>query len=425
MGATLTVDGKTIELKTLTGSEGEKAIDIKPLRASTGYITLDPGYLNTGACESSITFIDGEKGILRYRGIPIDQLAEKSSFMDVAYLLVEGRLPTQAELASFTKEIQSHSDIPAALEQMVKAFPKDAHPMAMLSAMTCSLSTFYTDSLDPKNPAEVELAVKRLMGHLPVIAALGYRHSQGLPFQPSNPSLDYTSNFLQMMFSQPGEAYVVDEDVAKILDTLLVLHADHEQNCSTTSVRVVGSSLANLYASISSGVCALWGPLHGGANQEVLEMLQQIADDGCDVDKYVALARDKNSSFRLMGFGHRVYKNYDPRAKVLGEMSAKVLDKLNVQDPLLDIARKLEKVALSDAYFKERNLYPNVDFYSGIIYRALGIPVNMMTVMFALGRLPGWISQWKESLKMGIPISRPRQIYTGETERAFVPVSER
>ncbi len=425
MSATLTVDGKTIELRTLVGSEGEKAIDIKPLRANTGYITLDPGYLNTGACESSITFIDGEKGILRYRGIPIDQLAEKSSFMDVAYLLVEGRLPSQAELASFTKEIQSHSDIPAALEQMVKAFPRDAHPMAMLSAITCSLSTFYTDSLDPKNPAEVELAVKRLMGHLPVIAALGYRHSQGLPFQPSNPNLDYTSNFLQMMFSKPGEAYVVDQDVAKILDTLLVLHGDHEQNCSTTSVRVVGSSLANLYASISAGICALWGPLHGGANQEVLEMLQQIADDGCDVDKYVALARDKNSNFRLMGFGHRVYKNYDPRAKVLGEMSAVVLSKLKVQDPLLEIARKLEQVALSDSYFKERNLYPNVDFYSGIIYRALGIPVNMMTVMFALGRLPGWISQWKESLKMGIPISRPRQVYTGETERAFVPVSER
>jgi citrate synthase len=425
MSATLTVDGKTIELRTLVGSEGEKAIDIKPLRANTGYITLDPGYLNTGACESSITFIDGEKGILRYRGIPIDQLAEKSSFMDVAYLLVEGRLPSQAELASFTKEIQSHSDIPAALEQMVKAFPRDAHPMAMLSAITCSLSTFYTDSLDPKNPAEVELAVKRLMGHLPVIAALGYRHSQGLPFQPSNPNLDYTSNFLQMMFSKPGEDYVVDQDVAKILDTLLVLHGDHEQNCSTTSVRVVGSSLANLYASISAGICALWGPLHGGANQEVLEMLQQIADDGCDVDKYVALARDKNSNFRLMGFGHRVYKNYDPRAKVLGEMSAVVLSKLKVQDPLLEIARKLEQVALSDSYFKERNLYPNVDFYSGIIYRALGIPVNMMTVMFALGRLPGWISQWKESLKMGIPISRPRQVYTGETERAFVPVSER
>jgi len=263
------------------------------------------------------------------------------------------------------------------------------------------------------------------MGHLPVIAALGYRHSQGLPFQPSNPNLDYTSNFLQMMFSKPGEDYVVDEDVAKILDTLLVLHGDHEQNCSTTSVRVVGSSLANLYASISAGICALWGPLHGGANQEVLEMLQQIADDGCDVDKYVALARDKNSNFRLMGFGHRVYKNYDPRAKVLGEMSAVVLSKLKVQDPLLEIARKLEQVALSDSYFKERNLYPNVDFYSGIIYRALGIPVNMMTVMFALGRLPGWISQWKESLKMGIPISRPRQVYTGETERAFVPVSER
>jgi citrate synthase len=425
MGATLTVDGKTIELKTITGSEGEKAIDIKPLRAQTGYITLDPGYLNTGACESSITFIDGEKGILRYRGIPIDQLAEKSSFMDVAYLLIEGRLPNAEELASFTKEIQAHSDIPPALIDMVKAFPKDAHPMAMLSSMVCSLSTYYTDSIDPKNDDQVKLAIKRLVGQLPVIAALGYRHAQGLAFQAPNPSLDYTSNFLQMMFAKAGEDYKVDEDVAKILDTLLVLHADHEQNCSTTSVRVVGSSLANLYASISAGVCALWGPLHGGANQEVLEMLQEIADDGCNVDKYVAMARDKNSGFRLMGFGHRVYKNYDPRAKVLGEMSAKVLDKLKIDDPLLDIARKLEQVALSDPYFKERNLYPNVDFYSGIIYRALGIPVNMMTVMFAMGRLPGWISQWKESLKMGIPISRPRQIYTGETERAFVPVSGR
>jgi len=425
MGATLTVDGKTIELKTITGSEGEKAIDIKPLRAQTGYITLDPGYLNTGACESSITFIDGEKGILRYRGIPIDQLAEKSSFMDVAYLLIEGRLPNAEELASFTKEIQAHSDIPPALIDMVKAFPKDAHPMAMLSSMVCSLSTYYTDSIDPKNDDQVKLAIKRLVGQLPVIAALGYRHAQGLPFQAPNPSLDYTSNFLQMMFAKAGEDYKVDEDVAKILDTLLVLHADHEQNCSTTSVRVVGSSLANLYASISAGVCALWGFLHGGANQEVLEMLQEIADDGCNVDKYVAMARDKNSGFRLMGFGHRVYKNYDPRAKVLGEMSAKVLDKLKIDDPLLDIARKLEQVALSDPYFKERNLYSNVDFYSGIIYRALGIPVNMMTVMFAMGRLPGWISQWKESLKMGIPISRPRQIYTGETERAFVPVSGR
>jgi len=420
MGATLTVDGKTIELKTITGSEGEKAIDIKPLRAQTGYITLDPGYLNTGACESSITFIDGEKGILRYRGIPIDQLAEKSSFMDVAYLLIEGRLPNAEELASFTKEIQAHSDIPAALIDMVKAFPKDAHPMAMLSSMVCSLSTYYTDSIDPKNDDQVKLAIKRLVGQLPVITALGYRHAQGLPFQAPNPSLDYTSNFLQMMFAKAGEDYKVDEDVAKILDTLLVLHADHEQNCSTTSVRVVGSSLANLYASISAGVCALWGPLHGGANQEVLEMLQEIADDGCNVDKYVAMARDKNSGFRLMGFGHRVYKNYDPRAKVLGEMSAKVLDKLKIDDPLLDIARKLEQVALSDPYFKERNLYPNVDFYSGIIYRALGIPVNMMTVMFTLGRLPGWISQWKEMIEdPAFKIGRPRQLYTGYVKRDY------
>ncbi len=424
--ATLTLDnGQTIELATLTGSEGEKAIDVKPLRKQTGYISLDPGFLNTGSCKSDITFINGEQGILRYRGYPIDQLATKSSFLEVAHLLVKGALPSQDEFDSFTSQITRHTLLREDMKHMFDGFPTNAHPMAILSAMVSALSTYYQDSLDPMDPAAVDLSILRLLGKLPTIAAFSYRKSRGEPYIYPDNSLSYTGNFLKMMFGFPTEPYVVDEDIAKILDVLLILHADHEQNCSATTVRIVGSSHANLYASISAGICALWGPRHGGANQRVLEMLQVIADDGGDVDKFVKLAQDKTSNFRLMGFGHRVYKNYDPRARILGGMCERVLAKLDVQDPLLDVARKLEEVALNDSYFKDRKLYPNVDFYSGIIYRALGLPTNMFTVMFALGRLPGWIAQWREGLEQGLPIGRPRQIYTGETVRDYVPLGER
>ena len=423
--AKLILEGKTVELDTLIGSEGEKAIDIKPLRKNTGYITLDPGFLNTGSCQSAITFIDGEEGILQYRGFPIEQLATKSTFLEVAYLLVEGRLPSKTEYEDFKREITIHTLLREDMKHMFNGFPTNAHPMAILSSMVSALSTYYQDSLDPLNPSEVALSVMRLIGKLPTIAAFSYRKSRGEPYIYPDNSLSYTGNFLKMMFSFPTEEYIVDEEIAQILDVLLILHADHEQNCSTTTVRTVGSSQANLYASISAGIGALWGPLHGGANQMVLEMLQAIVDDGSNVAKYVALAQDRDSSFRLMGFGHRVYKNYDPRAKLLGEMVDTVLKRLNRKDPLLDVARKLEEVALNDSYFKDRNLYPNVDFYSGIIYRALGIPVNMFTVMFALGRLPGWIAQWKESSSQGLPISRPRQIYTGETKRDYVPFGDR
>ena len=423
--ATLTLDGKSLELDTIVGSEGEHGIILKPLRGSTGFITLDPGFVNTGACQSDITYIDGENGVLRYRGYPIEQLAEKSSFVEVCYLLTEGHLPNPTELEDFTQSLTRHSLLHEDLRRMFQSFPLNAHPMAILSSVVSALSTFYQDQYDPMNPEQVKINTHRLLAKLPTIAAFSYKQSRGQPFIYPDNNLSYSGRLLKMMFGYPTEPYEVDEDVAKIIDQLLILHADHEQNCSTTTVRIVGSARANLFASISAGISALWGPLHGGANQRVLEMLQQIKDDGGDVDKFVGLARDKNSGFRLMGFGHRVYKNYDPRAKILKEAADKVLAKLKVNDPLLDIARRLEEVALSDSYFIERKLYPNVDFYSGIIYRALGIPTNLFTVMFALGRLPGWISHWKEGLAQGLPIGRPRQVYTGPNVRDYVGIDDR
>ncbi|MBT9558453.1 MAG: citrate synthase [Myxococcales bacterium] len=423
--ALLTFGGSSIELDTTVGSEGERAIDIKPLRAKTGYITLDPGYMNTGSCESSITFIDGDLGILRYRGYPIEQLAQKSNFVEVAYLLTEGELPTREQYDAFSQSLTRHSLIHEDLKRMFQAFPPKAHPMAILSSVVSALSSFYQDEMDPLNPEQVRINTHRLLAKLPTIAAYSYKQTRGQPYIYPDNGMSYCSRFLKMMFGYPTEAYTVDSDVERALDQLLILHADHEQNCSTTTVRIVGSARANLYASISAGISALWGPLHGGANQEVLEMLEVIDRNGGDVDKCVEMAKDKNSNFRLMGFGHRVYKNFDPRSRILREACDKVLSKLNKRDPLLDIARKLEERALSDNYFIDRKLYPNVDFYSGIIYRALGIPTNMFTVMFALGRLPGWIAHWKENLDKGYAIGRPRQVYTGSTIRDYVPMDRR
>ncbi len=423
--ANLNLGDKSVDFATTQGSEGEKAILIKPFRQATGYVALDPGFVNTASCESSITFINGEEGVLHYRGYPIADLVENTSFLEVAHLLIEGHLPTQEEYEGFKNSITYHTLLHENLKRLFELVPTDAHPMSVLSAAVSALATFYQDSLDPMNEDQVRLSIHRLIGKLPTIAAFHYKRSRGQAYIYPDNRLDYAANFMKMMFGFHTEPYEVDEEVARILDQLLILHADHEQNCSTTAVRVVGSSQANLYASVTSGICALSGPLHGGANQAVLEMLQTIHDDGGDVQKFVELARDKTSGFRLMGFGHRVYKAYDPRAHFLQQKVEVVLRKLKVNDPLLNIARKLEEVALSDSYFKDRNLYPNVDFYSGIIYRALGIPVNMFTVMFALGRLPGWIAQWKENLEKGYPICRPRQIYTGETMRKVIPMSER
>ena len=423
--AKLTLGTQTIELDTVIGSEGEQAIDIKPLRAKTGYITLDPGFVNTGSCESSITFIDGDKGILRYRGYPIEQLAQHSNFTEVSYLLTEGELPTKAQLETYSTNLTRHSLLHEDLKRMFQAFPPKAHPMAILSSVVSALSSYYQDEGDPLEHDQIEINSIRLMAKLPTIAACSYKQSLGQPYIYPDNGLSYCGRFLKMMFGYPTEAYEVDSDVERAIDQLFILHADHEQNCSTTTVRVVGSARANLYAAVSAGISALWGPLHGGANQEVLEMLETIHKDGGDVQKCVAMAKDKASGFRLMGFGHRVYKNFDPRAKILKEAAEKVFAVTKRNDPLLNIARRLEEHALQDPYFVERKLYPNVDFYSGIIYRALGIPTNMFTVMFALGRLPGWIAHWKENLGKGYAINRPRQIYTGATERDFVPVSAR
>ncbi len=423
--ATLKIDGKTLDLATTIGSEGEKAINIKPLRKETGYITLDPGFLNTGSCTSGVTFINGEKGILRYRGYPIEQLANQSSFTEVCYLLLEGKLPNQSELDEFNDRLTHHSLIHENLKRTFHNFPPNAHPMAILSSMVSALSCFYQDEYSPLDPAQLKITAIRLLAKLPTIAAFSYKQSMGQAYIYPDNSLDYPGRMLKMFFGVRSEPYEVDEDIRRAIDQLLILHADHEQNCSTTTVRTVGSSQANLFGAIAAGIAALWGPLHGGANQKVLEMLETIRNDGSNVDKYVALARDKDSNFRLMGFGHRVYKNFDPRAKILKVACDRVLAKLKVGDPVLDIARRLEEHALEDSYFKDRNLYPNVDFYSGILYRALGIPTNMFTVMFALGRLPGWICQYMESLEQGIPITRPRQIYTGENVRDYVPISDR
>ncbi len=424
--AKLELNGQVYEFPVIEGTENEKAIDISSLRGQTGYITIDPGFKNTGSTKSAITFLDGELGILRYRGYPIEQLAEKASFMEVAYLLIYGELPTTDQLTHFNNSITKHTLVHEDMKQFFEAYPAKAHPMGVLASMVCSLSTFYPESLDPdRSDAEKDITIHRLIAKLPTLAAWSYKNSVRHPFMYPKNDLDYCSNFMHMMFAMPTEDYNVDPVVANALNTLLILHADHEQNCSTATTRIVGSSRANLYASISAGITALWGPLHGGANQAVLEMLEKISNDGGDVDKWVLKAKDKDDSFRLMGFGHRVYKNFDPRATIIKKACDEVLEKMGIQDPLLDIAKKLEKVALEDEYFVARNLYPNVDFYSGIIYRALGIPTEMFTVMFALGRLPGWISQWKEMLEGGEPIGRPRQVYTGETVRDYVSIDNR
>lgn len=424
--AKIELEGKVYEFPVVEGTEQEKAIDITKLRQLTGYVTLDAGYKNTGATTSAITFLDGEQGILRYRGYPIEQLAEKASFLEVAYLLIYGELPTKAQLDEFTSTITKHTLVHEDMKQFFEAYPAHAHPMGVLSSMVCSLSTFYPESLNPNRSAEKKnRTILRLLAKLPTLAAWSYKNSMRHPFMYPRNEYDYVTNFLYMMFAMPTEDYKVDPVVVSALNKLLILHADHEQNCSTSTVRIVGSSQANLYASISAGISALWGPLHGGANQAVIEMLEKIHEDGGDVDKWVAKAKDKDDPFRLMGFGHRVYKNFDPRATIIKKAADDVLDKLKINDPLLDIAKKLEKFALEDEYFKSRNLYPNVDFYSGIIYKAIGIPSEMFTVMFALGRLPGWIAQWKEMVEAGEPIGRPRQIFTGATSRDYVPIEKR
>ncbi len=424
--AELKIEGKTIELATVVGTENEKAVDIRQLRAQTGYVTLDQGYMNTGATTSAITFIDGDKGILRYRGIPIEELAEKSTFTEVAYLLIYGKLPNQTELDRWRTLLTRHSMLHEDMKRFFDGYPSTAHPMAILSAMVCSLSSYYPESLDVRNKEMNDINFARLIAKIRTIAAYSFKKSIGQPFVYPQNSLTYAANFLNMMFAVPAEPYEVDEEVVKVLNQLLILHADHEQNCSTSTVRLVGSAQANVFASVAAGICALWGPLHGGANQEVLEMLELIQKDGGGPKKFIDLAKRKDSGFRLMGFGHRVYKNYDPRAKVIKSACDKVLPKLKRQDPLLDIARQLEEEALKDPYFVERKLYPNVDFYSGIIYRALGIPTNMFTVMFAIGRLPGWLAHWKEMLDdPASKIGRPRQIYTGPTLTHYTPIEQR
>lgn len=424
--ARLILENQEVEIPVITGSENEKALDISKLRASTGFITLDPGFKNTGSTQSSITFLDGEKGILRYRGYSIEDLAEKASFLEVAYLLIYGELPNTEELEYFTNSITHHTLLHENMKRFFDAFPLGAHPMGMLSSMISSLSTFYPESQEQNRSfSDIDRTIHRIIAKLPTLAAQAYKHNKGLPTMYPKNELSYEGNFLHMMFGVPTEKYEVNPIVEKALNKLLILHADHEQNCSTATVRVVGSSQANLYSAISAGIAALWGPLHGGANQAVIEMLEQIRQDGGGLDKWIAKAKDKSDSFRLMGFGHRVYKNFDPRATIIKKAADEVLEALGVQDPILDIAKQLEEVALNDEYFVQRGLYPNVDFYSGIIYRALGVPTDMFTVMFALGRLPGWIGQWKEMIEHSAPIGRPRQIYTGATAREFVPLNKR
>jgi len=424
--AKLSYNGQEFEFPVIIGTENEPAIDIAKLRSDTGLITIDSGFKNTGSTTSSITFLDGEEGILRYRGYRIEDLAEKSSFMEVAYLLIYGELPTQAQFGDFTKQITYHTLVHEDIKKILDGFPSNAHPMGVLSSLICSLSAFYPDSLNPNStPEEVNLSMIRLLAKMPTFAAWAYKNKMGHPVNYPDNSLDYCSNFLKMMFALPAESYQVDPVVAKALDVLLILHADHEQNCSTSTVRMVGSSQGPIYASISAGINALWGPLHGGANQSVIEMLEAIKADGGNAKKYLDKAKDKNDPFRLMGFGHRVYKNFDPRATIIKKAADDVLAKLGIKDPVLDIAKELEYAALNDPYFVERKLYPNVDFYSGIIYRALGIPTDMFTVMFDLGRLPGWIAQWKEMIQKGEPISRPRQVYNGATERDYVAMPKR
>jgi|TARA_R110000737_G_scaffold352891_1_gene400879 citrate synthase len=420
------LNGKVYEFPVIEGTENEKAIDISKLRGESGYITLDPGFKNTGSTKSAITFLDGEEGILRYRGYPIEQLAEQATFMEVAYLLIYGELPAEEQLTNFRNSITKHTLVHEDMKQFFEAYPAKAHPMGVLASMVCSLSTFYPESLDPnRSQVDKDITIHRLIAKLPTLAAWSYKNAIRHPFMYPKNELDYCSNFMHMMFAMPTEDYVTDPVISSALNKLLILHADHEQNCSTATTRIVGSSQVNLYAAVAAGITALWGPLHGGANQAVIEMLEKIDNDGGDVDKWVLKAKDKDDSFRLMGFGHRVYKNFDPRATIIKKACDDILDKLGIDDPYLDIAKKLEKVALEDDYFIARNLYPNVDFYSGIIYRALGIPTEMFTVMFAIGRLPGWIAQWKEMIEAGEPIGRPRQVYTGHTKRDYVPLAKR
>jgi len=424
--AELRLPDTSIELPIVEGTEGERAVDIRRLRAETGYITLDPGYANTGSCQSAITYIDGEKGILRYRGYPIEELADKSSFLETAFLLIYGELPTRDQLDYFIHSIRIHTMLHEDFKRFYSALPKDAHPMAACSAVVGALATFYADSLDPRNPRQVEISVHRLIAKLPTIAAYAYKHSIGQPFMYPRNSLSYVGNLLHLMFATPCEDYEIDPVVEKAIDLLLLLHADHEQNCSTSTVRLVGSSMVNLFAAISAGINALWGPRHGGANQEVIEMLAAIRDEGISAREYVERAKSGDDSARLMGFGHRVYKNYDPRAKVIKTACDEVLDKLGVHSKLLEIAKELEEIALKDDYFVERKLFPNVDFYSGVIYNAIGTPSNLFTAFFALGRLPGWIAQWVEMHHDDdFRIGRPRQVYTGENERTWVPLDQR
>lgn len=422
----LNVDGKSYKLPIIEGTENEQAIDISKLRDESGLITLDFGYKNTGATKSAITFLDGDLGILRYRGYSIEELAEKSTFIEVAYLLIFGSLPTSDQLETFSKDIARNALVHEDVKKILDGFPSSAHPMGVLASLFCSQTAFYPESLQPNRSNEaIYLSIVRSMGKMPTFAAWSYTNALGHPVNYPDSSLDYCSRFLKMMFALPGEKYEIDPVIAKALDKLLILHADHEQNCSTSTVRIVGSSQASIYASLSAGINALWGPLHGGANQEVIVMLEAIKQDGGNVDKWIDKAKDKNDPFRLMGFGHRVYKNFDPRAKIIKKAADDVLEKLGVNDPVLEIAKKLEEIALRDPYFVERKLYPNVDFYSGIIYRALGLPVDMFTVLFAIGRLPGWIAQWKEMRENKEPIGRPRQVYVGEKLRPYVDISKR
>ncbi len=421
--ARLTFEGKTIDLPVVRGTEGETAIDITKLRRDTGLITLDPGYANTGACQSAITFIDGENGILRYRGYPIEELAERSTFLEVAWLLIHGELPTREELEGFRVDIRRHTMLHEAYRQFFRAIPRTAHPMPLCAAAVGALTTFYPE---PETEQDISDSVTRLLAKMPTIAAYSFKHSIGQPFMYPMNDLDYASNFLRMMFATPCEDYEVDPIVSRAVQMLLILHADHEQNCSTSTVRLVGSSMAHLYATISSGISALWGSLHGGANQKVIEMLNQITAEGGNADRFMERAKDRDDQTRLMGFGHRVYKSYDPRAKILKQTCHDLLERLGAGSRQLEVAMRLEEVALRDSYFVERNLYPNVDFYSGVIYQTIGIPVNMFTVLFAMGRLPGWIAQWLEMRHdPAFRIGRPRQVYQGATERSYLPIEDR
>jgi citrate synthase len=421
--ATLSFEGKTLDLPVIVGAEGERAVDISALRSKTGLITMDPGYGNTGSCRSAITFIDGEKGILRYRGYPIEDLAANSTFLEVAWLLIHGELPSAADLKSFTDDITRHTLLNENYRRFFEALPKDAHPMPVCAAAVGALATFYQE---PETDQHVRDSIVRLLGKIPTIAAYSYKHSIGQPFMYPQNRLEYSSRFMHMMFATPCDTYEVDPAIARAIDLLFILHADHEQNCSTSTVRMVGSSQANLFASISAGISALWGPLHGGANQEVIEMLERIEAEEGTADKFMTRAKDRNDTTRLMGFGHRVYKSYDPRAAILKKTCRDVIERVGMSGKLLEIAMRLEELALHDDYFVSRKLYPNVDFYSGVIYRALGIPTNMFTVMFTIGRMPGWIAQWLEMRKdPDTRICRPRQVYTGATQRAWKPTAQR